>query len=145
MPTFTKRKHVSSIINRSKKNNNKKRIQYGANLNLTDPDNKIKYISLQIYQGYSSDFRKEVEEGSKKLSKLIEKEIRRQMKDNRKAIKAIIKQSIFSSTTGNTQYFKNINNYDQSEKTLEAAVSTKMINEIIDKTFEKVNKSMAPK
>jgi len=142
MPTYTKRKPVSSIINRSKKKNTKKRIQYGADLNLTNPAEKIKYISLQIYQGYSSDFRSGVEKGSDTLSKLVEKEIRKQMKDNRKAIKSIIDQSIFSSTTGNTQYFNNRNNFNQSAKSLETTISNKMIKEIIDKTFEKVNKSM---
>lgn len=149
-----------------KKNNGNKKV---GNLNLKNPNNKITYISSQIYQGYSGDFRAGVRESSNKLSvtmledfkklfenkekiedftksrrsfeKLLLKHINEQMKTYEKDIKSIIKQSIFSSTSENTQYFNNINNYNKYASLLEEAITNKMIKDIFDETLKILNES----
>ena len=92
----------------SNKQNNRnsnltKKNKKAGNLNLTKTNNKITYISSQIYQGYSGDFKKGIEEGSDKLAILLEE----QMKEYEKAITSIIEQSILPSSSGTTQYFNN--------------------------------------
>ena len=152
--------------NSRKKNNRTKKV---GNLNLNNPDNKVTYVSLQIYQGYSENFRAGVKEVSDKLSdsmledfkkllenkeqviniikayqsfeKLLLKNINEHLKIYKNDIKSIIKQSIFSSTTGNTQYFNNRNNYNKYALSLEKDIVKKMIDDIFDETLKKLYES----
>lgn len=149
--------------NRIKKNNRTKKV---GNLNLNNPDNKVTYVSLQIYQGYSENFRAGVKEISDKLSdlmledfkkllenkeqaikiikayqsfeKLLLKNINEYLKPYKKDIKSIIEQSIFSSTIGTTQYFNNRNNYNKYALSLEKDIVKKMIDDIFDETLKKL-------
>jgi hypothetical protein len=149
--------------NRIKKNNRTKKV---GNLNLNNPDNKVTYVSLQIYQGYSENFRNGVKEISDKLSvlmlkdfkkllenreqvikiikayqsfeKLLLKNINEYLKIYKKDIKSIIEQSIFSSITGTTQYFNNRNNYNKYALSLEKDIVKKMIDDIFDETLKKL-------
>ena len=126
----------------NKRNSNlTKKNKKSGNLNLTNTNNKITYISSQIYQGYSGDFKKGIEEGSDKLAILLEE----QMKEYEKAITFIIEQSILSSSSGTTQYFNNENDFKRHADSLKNNISNKMLKDILDKTLEKVSKSMSEK
>lgn len=155
--------YLSIQDNSIKKGNRSKRV---GNLNLNIPDNKLTYVSLQIYQGYSENFRAGVKEISDKLSdsmlkdfnkllknkeqviniikayqsfeKLLLININKHLKTYKKDIKSIIEQSIFSSSTRTTQYFNNRNNYNKYALSLEKEILKKMTEDIFDETLKKL-------
>ena len=60
------------------------------------------------------------------------------MKTYKRYIKSIIEQSIFSSSTRTTQYFKNRNNYNKYDLSLEKEILKKMTEDIFDETLKKL-------
>ena len=67
------------------------------------------------------------------------------MKEYEKAITFIIEQSILPSSSGSTQYFNNENDFKRHAVSLKNNISKKMIKDILNKTLEKVSKSMSEK
>lgn len=95
----------------------------------------VSIIGRQIFQGYSGNFKKGVEEITIKLKK----ELRNLLKEKRPAIQRIIREAIIHPD-GTVQYFRTPQEFKLSERSLETEVTLTMIQMIINELCKDLRK-----